>query len=244
MAEHSSRVGRLLERRAYLDRVYHKSREQSEWSEYDSPYPEYNTVFRELLPGGFVKHLRERKKMNKPCHVLDAMASTGFLRSLATEDCLDSGLAVTLHDHRNEAEQANDAKQQIELVAGDIVRKNTWKKIDQWQQAHALTVGFDVVVSRGIHGLTTIRADKAIGAYLLNELWKRVSLDEGMLIVEVPRIAMEQLVDYEEFLYNLTTISFRYRLSSSDQCPIIQMMKFPNAPATLPTPPWLEQGQH
>lgn len=233
-----TRVGQLLDRKRNLEKDFSADKEPGRWLYYGTPYQDHDLSFAEVFPEGFLNYLRERKRKGQPCTVFDVMSPGGLLRSLHTAGCLDTGLALTLHDVRNPSIRAEDHQHAIDVIGGDILDKATWKKVEEWRMEHGLSDGFDVIVECAMGGVITLpKSDAELMNFLFNQLYRQLSKKDGLLLVEVPEVdALTGLLSTYKTVVNRTPglIFDYYHHYPSNSFTQIRLQKSEAAPEDLP----------
>lgn len=101
----------------------------------------------------------------------------------------DSGLSITLTDHRSAEQKQFDDEHRLTLLAGDALRQQTWEATQQWLAEHGGSEQrFHLIVERGSGPLVKFPDDPTFEHRLLNRLWKMLSSDHGMMLLQLPNI--------------------------------------------------------
>lgn len=128
------------------------------WPIYDSGVKEYQKEFGNVLDQDFRSFLRERKREKGQVFVLDVMGTGGFLPNYP----VDGEVAITLQDHRSEAEKERDKAYGKLVIAGvepsdfsgDVLRNTPWLKAKKFLDEHDTSdlPGFDLTTIRPYSG--------------------------------------------------------------------------------------------
>lgn len=151
------------------------------WNSGLKPYQESLTVFKQP----FDVYLQERQKSGGNTNVLELMGQGQVLKELPVQN----GLAVTLGDSRWPSQTKEDSKRKVEVIAGDVLDKKTWKAIGDWQNKKDIS-GFDLVLAKPEGGLSQefIPHSEQLYYWLLNNIWKNLSKDQGIMVIQVPEL--------------------------------------------------------
>ncbi|MCB9798236.1 hypothetical protein H6758_00755 [Candidatus Nomurabacteria bacterium] len=206
------------------------------WKYYDSPLYQYEASFRELLPPGGLREVAEALKEEiGEVHVLDLLASTGTMQSLAEQVAIDSSLAVSLTDTRDESQKNRDHKVHIDHIADNVVSPRAWRSIDAWMQENIPDGGFQLIMCRPRGGLRSIPKDTEVYYYLLNQIYRRMDRRGAQAYLELD----EQIVATSGLHLD---ISWQKRMNEqakglvqlSGDCQIVKLVRVPGFPEDLP----------
>lgn len=152
------------------------------WWVYGSSYENYLKDFMEVqaFPDEIINRLRQKEK---PV-VIDLLASTGALRSLAQtlKPTKFKGLAVGFHDSRDPDEINEDLSNGIEYIAGDLSDRTTWDKIDAWLGEEKA----DFIMSRAVGGLHRLPTNLGFAGHAIHRVWNALNPENGIAILQIP----------------------------------------------------------
>lgn len=200
------------------------------WSIYGSSMDEYNDVFEDVLDRGIFELVRHRPN---PV-VIDLMGPSTAISTLFPQIPQKSklGIALSLHDKRKPEEKARDIRLNIHQISGDILRKKTWKEIeDKLQDRKA-----DLVIARPVAGLRNIPIDKRVLTSLISRIWHLLTENNGILLLQThfQLNYSEKNIDIEKWVKFLKEKQIDARSSFHSSSGILSLIKTPNSPADLP----------
>lgn len=153
----------------------------------------YNVFFKKVLGQSLESVAQSRKLRGLSSHVADLLGSALFSSEPQVFDSLtgvrllpiDPTQVLPIYKSLNWKE-----------VTGDLLRVKTWRAVDGRLESLGIPY-FDIIILRPFGPLLAavgmmIRDDEAFRTYLgifyflLNEAWKRLSPNEGLLLVESP----------------------------------------------------------
>lgn len=169
----------LTSRRAGAEKIQEEQASGEAW--YTKSFEgieSYQQRFSEVLQGQTVEGLLRELRGGREVIALDFM---GYGVPL-TQCGVAHGLATALTDVRPDElrEQQNN---KVSFLPGDIFSKALWKEMDDWlsqQQEHS----FDVILAAPNGGVLAIPKDPNVYYWLMDQLWRRVSRNGGVILVE------------------------------------------------------------
>lgn len=203
---------------------YHGQR----WGSYDTGIDRYEDVFGDVLKG----HISDLLKNKKNPIALDLMSSTKAISELSKQlpNKLKLGIAVSLDDLRTDSEKKRDTGLNTVQIVGDILESSTWDKIKE--QLHGQKI--DLIMERALAGFDCIPEDLRLYAVLLNNAWKLLSDDNGILIAEIPYAFSSQAEEMVNKFRNDYKMDAVKGGSWSEAYYHIKIVKTPNSPKNLP----------
>lgn len=203
-------------------------------------YP-YQKSFLGVLKGRSIQSLvRDAKAKTGKALVLDLMGYGDVLRKLP----IDAGLAIALEDPRRTYDKNLDKEKNITLLEGNILKRNTWNKIDEWLHNKNAEVGFNLILCRPVRGLSYLTEQQKVHITLLQRLWKLLNSNGGRLITQIQDRLFPSLLmfDWINMLNQMKGIRADYcsRTERDDYVtfqaflPVISLIKRKGAPDTLP----------
>ncbi|MDD5750843.1 MAG: hypothetical protein PHU56_04370 [Candidatus Pacebacteria bacterium] len=140
------------------------------------PYS-YEITFREVIGQPWRDFLREQKEKQGDTAAMDFMGGGTCFSGLGA----DKKLAVRLKD------KFRDPKEKIDVIAGDVLSKKTWREIFSWAEKETDGRGFDLILSRPIGGLMrSITSEADVYYFLIEHLWEVLNKDNGTLYTQLP----------------------------------------------------------
>lgn len=215
-------------------------KDYEDWNVRDARQYPYGASFAEVIPGFTLSYLVEesRQKTGKGL-VLDFMGYGQVLRDLP----LTGGLAVALSDPRSEEAKQYDAKRNIDFVEGNVFKRSTWNRMQQWlDKQPTKDKKFDLILSRPVRGLDDLTGHKGANIVLLQRGWQMLSFHDGVLLTQfLEQVFEPDLVDRWVRLLNRTEgIKASYSLRRNPSCepiafrPVLSLVKSEGAPEKLP----------
>ncbi len=201
------------------------------WTCYGSPIEAYEDEFKPVLDSENIVDLV--KKKSSPV-VIDLMAPSDTLASLFRKIPHKSkfGIALSYIDRRSTNKFKRDEKLGIKQLAGDILGVTTWKEIEETLNGRKA----DLIMERAIGGKMTITSNVRVHAVLLNRVWKLLSNDYGILLVEMPSCGNNFLLNNK--IRNLSDwLSLLKEKEIGVVCAgngTMKLTKTPNSPKELP----------
>ena len=148
----------------------------------------------------------------------------------------DAGLAIGLIDPRTTTEQSADAQQHIEMITGNVLSKQTWRKVQEWLERYASAKAFDIILARPVAGSGTLPNEAEVYYFILNQMWRTLSPNEGRLLVEIITAQSSFKPLFQEWLKVVgQTAGITVRKGGASTT--LGLMKSPQAPEDLPTIP-------
>lgn len=196
---------------------------------YKSDVRNYDMTFNELLGrGGLAEVVRDRRKRNLPAVVLDVMSDPTVVRELQP----DAGLAIGLTDTRDPAERAADNEHDIDMIVGNVLSKQTWRQVQQWLEQHAPAKVFDLILARPVAGISTLSNEPEVYYFILNQMWKTLSPNDGTLLAETLLLGQTK----EVFLRWLKVVRKTEGMTvhTGGAQSTLRLTKFSKAPIDLP----------
>ncbi|KKW10910.1 MAG: hypothetical protein UY49_C0011G0007 [Microgenomates group bacterium GW2011_GWC1_49_7] len=121
---------------------------------------------------------------------LDLMGQGQILRDLDIR-----GVGVTLVDPRNTTQVLDDRAHQRDIISGDVLARQTYKKIEKWLSDGGLS-GFNLVFIRPLGGTEALpKNHPELYFTLLSRIWKMMD-SEAMLLTEVPTFIPKDVVQH------------------------------------------------
>ncbi len=179
--------------------------EDDNWELQDSTLESYLSSFSTLISLEEISVLAE-KKNGQPLVALDIMGSGKALDEISNAKIL----AVTLANS-----DVNYSKSRY-VFGGDIVSKETWKRIKNWlvENNHE---GFDLVTCRPEGGIHTLPDEKKLFAFLLMNITDLLK-DDGILLTQLPgsysrTTSMQDVAALVDEIKSKLGVSVRYQSS-------------------------------
>lgn len=112
--------------------------------------------------------------------VIDLMSPSDALEDLFGQIEKENGLgiAVSLHDKRDNIRQEKDESLNIHQISGDLISSSTWGKLRKTLNGRKA----DLIMERGKGGLAFIPWDEKFSAIILNRIYRSLSIHGGMFI--------------------------------------------------------------
>lgn len=168
---------------------------------------------------------------------LDVGSSTGALKSLQIP-----GIAISIGEPRSIKRQEEDKTKGLYLVTGDILLPSTWEKSLQSQMKLAGVQNFQLIMAFPDGGLKYITDNPAIHFEILQQMWKVLDPNGGLLAVQMtlhdfalsslPLIHQTGWIDFLNTVDGLEASVYgdpkNYRFGG------IQLIRHPQAPDRLP----------
>lgn len=152
------------------------------WQMQFSGRESYEYTFKYLLGDKSIQNIIEKWDDKTEVAALDLMG----LGTVFEELKLQHGLGVALSDARTPEIKAKHG-QAIDVVAGNILERKTWNKIENWLQQQGLQdPRFKLALFRPIGGINFIPHNPSIVHALIQRLWKLMSNDEAELLAVAP----------------------------------------------------------
>ncbi|MBP7858187.1 hypothetical protein KA016_03935 [Candidatus Saccharibacteria bacterium] len=170
--------------------------------------------------------------------VVDLMASTGGLRSLARIlksdfGCSMKGVTVSLTDDRSEAVKIKDAGLGIQHIAADLGQDATWDRLSS-----AVPNGMaDYIVSAGVGGLSYLPHHRDYYTSVMQRLWGMLRPEGGAMTIEVPsnkRLAMVGIGSLFRATFTWQQQGISVISASPGSTSVIHIERNPSNPAELP----------
>lgn len=224
---------------------------EDRWRIDNSPIADYeqdfSSVTTEVGGMGIVDFIKSR---SFPI-VLDLMASSDTLVSLFTliKEKPKFGLAVSLHDKRDDAKKRRDTELGIKQLGGDILRASTWVIIQNELEGRKA----DLIMARAVGGLGFLPANKNVCAALMKRAWNSLSKQGGMLLIQTMHLFDPEVecfrFDFEDaapiiknWVDYLTAKNIRAAYNhmgyseSIGNFGALKLIKSPDSPTDLPLP--------
>lgn len=164
-----------------------RGRSQEEWNRLTercwnilfSDAQNYEETFSQVLGEDTLKSILERWNPSDTA-VLDMMGYGEVLHDLNVQH----GLAVALTDKRDKYKKTKHGPA-IDMVTGNILSAKTWRAIDDWLHIKAPDDHlFKLILARPEGGLQTLPQRADYGAVLIDRLYRRLSSQEGTMLVQ------------------------------------------------------------
>ena len=212
--------------------------ERGGWYIHGSGVIDYEESFAAVLPR--TKPLRKvmREIGSHPnAAVLDLMASDAYVREAVEQYGFEFGLAVSLGFQQSTERVERGI---VRNVNGDLLRSDTWDQIRDTINRRGMK-GFDLIISRPEGGISYISLLAATHFRLLQEAWRLLSADNGVMLFQAPNVTFERysapyLLRLQQA--GMATVVYHYL---GDQSPIhpVKLVKTKHSPEILPTPKML-----
>jgi hypothetical protein len=181
----------------------------------------------------FKTRLDEFHKRGRSFVVLDLASSPSSFISKLTN--IDGGVCVGFRDRRNILERFSDRNKKIKMVQGNILNQETWTRINQ-------AMGELGISNQGFGTITLVPGGAgepdSIGVYfqrVLRPAWRRLSLDNGEMFVEVPnrfltstskkeieewlKVLKESGIEFASRMIGFNYPWFSFRLNKNEKSP-------------------------
>ena len=198
------------------------------WVHYGSLPQEYTKCFKSVLEGKTIEDLVNDKR--SPV-VIDLMSPSETLYYLFKwhPQIPDLGIAVSLLDKRQDWEKERDEKLGIKLVAGDIMKAATWKKIKETLSGKKA----DLIMERALAGMDYILKNEKMFAILLNQSWKLLN-DNGIFLAQLPT-GLHGLEEKGQMrIHEWINMIKKMGINIVHDGPTLKLTKTPNSPENLP----------
>jgi len=184
-----SSFGQILEERKENKKTIKKGKEN--WLyDYTSPNTiwAYEKTFQNIIDQPWDEFLKEQKERHGLTAAMDFMGGGSCFNDL---QWLDKKLAVRLLDNGPNSlfqlpPQEKERLLEVDVIAGDVLSKNTWKEISLWVEKETQGRGFDLILSRPIGGLLHITFNIDTWYFLIENLWSLLDNDGGALYTQLP----------------------------------------------------------
>lgn len=169
-----------------VESVLARGSEADYWRVYGSAIDSYREALGRVIGSeSLVTRMGKRALAieNRPLVVVDLMATTAGVRSLAqATSARVNGIAVSLTDDRTDRQKATDEKLGVRHLAGDLGNSATWRNLRNMLAGEKA----DYIISSGVGGLHYLPRHPQFYAGVLNRMWGMLHPDEGTMMLEVP----------------------------------------------------------
>lgn len=198
------------------------------WGIHDSLIRDYDDTFEWVLEGESIIDMVSKKSFPV---VIDLMAPTGTLRDLFGKILVQKkfGLAVSLSDQRSNRDKRVDKQLGIEHVDGDILNMKTWRKIEKKLKGKKV----DLIVERGLGGLTHITKDERVHFLLFQRAWDLLKEEGGIMLLEVPQVYAGYTTNVKEWIAHLREKGIKV-VDDFEFNGVLKIVKTPDSPKKLP----------
>ncbi len=175
------------------------------WGYHNEPIESYEDTFQHVLEGKKISDLLAGKE--DPI-VIDLMGAPRTTHDLLSEFPMGRGLAVSLADHDpdkfNEYFRNFYKSEKVTWLDKDITKPEAWRSIETWLDGKQA----DLIMERAIAGLELLPAHKKMYGILLNQAWKNLSNNNGVLLFETPRRdeLMQNGINLDTWAENLKSV--------------------------------------
>ena len=149
----------------------------------------YEVTFQEIIDQPWKDFLIEQKEKQGSTAGLDFMGGGSCFDNLP----IDKKLAIRLLDKIAKGlykPLLRNKLNEVEVIEGDVLSKNTWRKVSAWSEKETQGRGFDLILSRPIGGLMeAIPRNIDVHYFLIEKLWELLNKDNGILYTQLPVIA-------------------------------------------------------
>lgn len=198
----------------------------------------YESDFRYVLGGTHIVDIVKGKSF--PVFV-DIMGPSDTLADLSRQipNKPKFGLAVSYVDKRSDQKKIEDEKLGIKQIAGDIMRAETWEKINKELDGKKA----DLVIERAVMGIEYIPKNAKLYAFLINKAYELLSDNGGVLLVQTPGeesltksgVDIERWVEYlNKNNINAVCKLDERRADLPYKWRVLKIVKTPDSPKNLP----------
>lgn len=250
-----SLFGQIAESRKENRRVIKKGKEEGYLYDYTSPNGiwAYEQTFQNIIDEPWDEFLKEQKEKYGLTAAMDFMGGGSCFNNL---QWLDKKLAVRLLDNGPNLlfqlpAQEKERLLEVDVIAGDVLSKRTWKEISLWAEKETQGRGFDLVLSRPIGGLLNITRSSDICYFLIERLWEFLNKNNGTLYTQLPVISND-VIPHSKDALDRKVMAWAQLLERTDNLgvkfsdnqglpsihgalPVLRLRKTPNSPLRLPT---------
>lgn len=203
------------------------------WGVQDSRIEDYADTFNPVLGNQTLPDLLE-ETVRRPGRtaILDLMASTTVVQQAIYEYGFNYGMAVSLgfkkRIHRGVGSN------EVDSVNTDLTIKKSWNKIRKVMARRGVS-SFDIILSRPVAGITDTKLQLPVLFYMLQEAWKLLSVENGIMMFQFPTHRAKEILPYVAGLSEQgLNISWecepdRFRVHS------VVIRKTPESPRLLPS---------
>lgn len=166
---------------------------------------EYEEAFETILqPGETLQGILEQWDPQQTT-VLDFMGYGEVLHELGVRH----GLAVALTDARD-AERKEKHGSAITVVDGNILKSQTWHRIDEWLREQSQPDGFKMILARPVAGINTLSSEPRILYAMIDRLYRRLSDQNGTILFEGGIIMTEKFREWATAISSADGIDVRF----------------------------------
>jgi len=174
----------------------------------------------------------KKEQLGHPPSVLDVMSDLSAIRGLD----VSGGVAIELG---KSIVQTDDNTRNLHQLNDDIRRKVTWEKLDQIMQENGFKTGFDIVMCSGVGGMGQITDNPNIHFFLLQQFYKRLSSEGGLILTEVPESSSYIVREWVRFIEENYKKRIEVKLRESPSLGrehnlVLAIIRQPEAPGVLP----------
>ena len=211
--------------------------ERGGWHIHGSDIDDYQDTFASVLESESLHGLLKDIGGRDPSAILDLMASETVVREAVENYGFNLGTSVSLGFPETHERTSSGV---IRNVNGDLLHPQTWEDL------HALLLRrkarwFDVILSRPEGGLNHLSLLPSTHLRLLQESWKLLNPDGGVLLFQAPDSTFNKFGQpYLDQLKNagVAEVAYTY-LGDAEVGHPVMITKTSSSPALLPTPKML-----
>lgn len=169
----------------------------------------YEETFKMLLDGRtFKEMIGEWKENGKKVFTLDLLGFGWVFLDLPVDRALSVGL-TNLAPTKGEG----NIDQRIQMIAGDIYSKKTWKKVADWLNSQeGPDKKFKLILCRPVGAITMVPESLGLLYYFLSSMYELLSNDGGIIFTEVPLFAHGAIQEWAKTVNRYTGIEISYSL--------------------------------
>lgn len=190
------------------DKLAHKQkpweREHRMRDNFSDPYYE---TFKVVLGGESIVQILQKMKQSKPQGekfvVMDIMGTGSVFANLPEDARPDIVIAMTLVDYRSPEEKERELQKNIHVIGTNkddlaqlptsVALPHTWRQFEKLLNELGITT-IDFAVARPLGGMHTIPQNEPwFWGWLIQKVYKHLSLREGMLLTEAPQHSFDFL---------------------------------------------------
>lgn len=152
----------------------------------------YRSTFRSLLRGREISDIVSSARREYNLERILALDFMGYGYELSRLP-IDRGLAVALGRPPKSKSGELYSEGKVDLLRGDVLRRSTWKSIEEWLETQGSVNGFNLILSRPVRALRVLPQNCDTHMTLLNRAWRLLSNRGGILLTQVSA----QVLDHE-----------------------------------------------
>jgi hypothetical protein len=180
--------------------------------------------------------LKGQYRKGKQIVVVDYGAPTDAVSEIADAVPLDFGCAITLEDLRKKRQKSRDERNNITLLPANLLRPDTRRKLDLLLEGRKVTLGMEKLIAGwALFPTRKINIqDIRLRFLLLDEAYKRLDPDGGMLLFEFEGDLLPLLESYQQTLRK-NHIGLRLG-TEGNTLRVMKLVRHRNSPTRLPQP--------